>query len=440
MAKKKIENVSADIASVETATTNIADAGAMEALHAASILKAAGAPGSNRVVISVPPEDVLVDPRLSALRSWGTGSVQERAIPELARTMLEQGQLEACVCRTNAEGDLVLVLGHRRREAIIHARNEGWKIYAPDDPDGEPSVEPLLDVVVEDMDDARALRAALLENVQREDFTPIEMMRDIGVIRQTFHTEEDPWMGSVGTAKVADFLGVSPATVSQTERLAQAPQSVQDDVQAGRMKMWTALELVGTGTEIKEPDKRAEVQATVLSKAQAMADKREEKRLENERKRQKIAQERVGGKRKAGGKADLAKADVEPEVESKPVAPVKGQVTGKDVRVARRLVDGAEPAKPKAPRMSELTEIAEGWDGPAYPETIRKFVRTLAAWGHGKTTFKKLEAALDDLADALPKEKVTAAMVEKKPVEKVGKVGKPVAKKAPVQKPAKKKK
>jgi ParB/RepB/Spo0J family partition protein len=357
------------------------------------------------------PELVHLDPALQQLREWTGSSRQERSIDELARMIAEEGQLLDATVRETDNG-FVLVAGHRRREAIIRLRREG---SVKDD--GSPF---LLKVkVVPSVDENRALRMALMENVQREDFTPVEFARAIvNVIRPRFG-----WTDKKTTAKVAGFLGVSPATVTQAEKLLKLPEGIQADVQAGRLSAAAALDYTPVLDAGAGPEKVAEVAEKARRKADAeaakeadraakLADKLEKEAAEAKARSVPPSEQKGAPKDKksqAVFKSDAArtakierKARLAREAADKAAGVVKegkAKVKGRHVRAAVKE-SGAAGGKQKAPRMSEAVELFEGWTGALYPKVMASFAQAFMAWGKGKLTDKAITRAWDDVADA----------------------------------------
>jgi len=404
---------------------------AHEGLLASRTLASAG---DQRIVISVAPEEIALDPAIERLRTWTGTSAQELAIPELARTMLEEGQQEPCVARTNERGDLVLVSGARRRAAVMYNRENGIKVVDDEHPEG---VEMLLDVIVTEMSPHAALRRAMIENVQREDFTPIEMARNIKYIREVFG-----WGAKGGTTDVAAFLGVSPATVTQTEKLLELPEEIQGQVERGEIRKETALEY-----RAAEPAAIPEVMSKAQEKADKEAQAKEERRRKNEEARRKVVEARAGGKGgQKGAKADKTPvARLEEAVDEldkakaaeTPPPKAKGKVAGRHVRAAVKELEAAKEGRTKAPRMNELCDLMGQLNSPAaYPVVMCKLAAALEAWGHGKKSDKFLRAAWEDVVDVIPTRSQGPGL-EPKARKKAGgkKVGKTGAgKKAPVAK------
>ena len=399
--------------------------------------------GHQEIVIEIDPDNVLIDPNLRALRAWNGHSRQELALPELARTIYEEGQKEPARAYESDEG-YVLYDGHRRREAVQIIREE-W--------DGTFQLKLLVD---NDLTPARALRAAMLADSQHEKFTPMELGRNIAFLRKQFN-----WGDKGGTAQVADFLGVSPATVTQMERLAAAPVEVQQKVESGELTPTAALDLISVTSKIDD-EEMVEKQKAVVERAAEIAQRQQEKREaeQPQKKRTPVTKEQaaIAKRVKEAAYADramrqeLSHSDATPgshnghtedvDADESPVTDVdqepaptpakKARVEGKHIRQAAKQVLG-DKGKIKAPKMSEAIELIEQWAGPAYPEVMMKFAGTFADWGRGKKSDKVLEAAWDDIADALagkkPKKVVKATVLNNKPV---------VTKKAPPKAPPKK--
>ena len=395
-------------------------------------------PGANgftptqQIVLEVDPDNILIDPDLRALRAWNGRSRQELALPELARTMYEMGQKEPARVFETDEG-YVLYDGHRRREAVQIIREE-W--------DATWTLRILVD---NDLTKADALRSAMLADSQHEKFTPMELGRNIAFLRKQFN-----WEGGDKTAVVADFLGVSPATVTQMERLTDAADEVRMKVERGELTVSAALDLISVTSTVPE-DERTEAQEKVAAKAKEIAERQAKKKEESKptpkrtpltKEQQRVAEnvrraaeedrkkrealthtDATPGSLHAGEHAadtSIAATDTVPP-ERKTPAMEKVKVTGTHVRQAARQVLG-DKAKVKAPKMSEAIELIEQWAGPAYPDVMAKFAGTFADWGHGKKSDKLLEAAWDDIADELakvPKSKSTPkSKVPTKPVTK----------------------
>src|ERR1017187_721768 len=158
-------------------------------------------------VLSLDPGTLLINPLFHSLRDWNDGlSKQEMTILQLAESMHEIGQQQRVQAYLNEEGDAVVYIGERRVAAGILIRDE---------------LNSNFEILVElhrDLDEDGALQRLLHENWQREDPGPMEKARAIALVRK-----RHGWKGAQGTAKVAAYFGVHPATVSNAEFVAADP-------------------------------------------------------------------------------------------------------------------------------------------------------------------------------------------------------------------------
>jgi ParB family chromosome partitioning protein len=128
------------------------------------------------------------------------------AVSGLAASIRAQGLIQPVVVRPRVQGGYELIAGERRWRAAREA--------------GVTTVP----AVVRDADDRDTLLLGLVENVAREDLSPVEEGRAYAVLLDEF---------GLSLGEVADRVGKSKPTVSNRVRLLELP----DDV----------LELVGSG-------------------------------------------------------------------------------------------------------------------------------------------------------------------------------------------------
>jgi ParB family chromosome partitioning protein len=137
------------------------------------------------------------------------------AVSGLAESIRSQGLIQPVVVRPRVQGGYELIAGERRWRA---AREAGIATVP---------------AVVRDADDRDTLLLGLVENVAREDLSPIEEGRAYAILLDEF---------GLTLGEVAERVGKSKPTVSNRVRLLELP----DDV----------LELVGSG-ELSEGHARA---------------------------------------------------------------------------------------------------------------------------------------------------------------------------------------
>jgi ParB family transcriptional regulator, chromosome partitioning protein len=142
-------------------------------------------------------------------------------LTELAASIARHGLLQPVVVARTGERDYVLIAGERRWRAAQQA-----------------GLERIPAVVRESADDSDRLALALIENLQREDLTPIEAARAFHHLR----TE-----AGLSQEEIASRVGKDRSTVANALRLLQLPLEVQAMVDAGRLSGGHARALAGPG-------------------------------------------------------------------------------------------------------------------------------------------------------------------------------------------------
>ena len=131
----------------------------------------------------------------------------DAAIAEMAESIREQGIVQPLLVRSRDDG-YELIAGERRLRAARLA--------------GLTSVP----VVVREMSDREALEIALVENLQREDLTPLEEAAAYSRLVDEFALTQD---------EVAKRVGKSRPAVANTIRLLDLPEPILDELRAGRL-------------------------------------------------------------------------------------------------------------------------------------------------------------------------------------------------------------
>ena len=149
----------------------------------------------------------------------------EVALEELAASIREHGVLQPVLVRPHGPNQYQLVAGERRWRA---ARRAGLTA---------------IPALVEELDDDVALEIAIIENLQREDLSPLEeasmydrMIKDHGY----------------SVRKLAQKLGKDKGYLENRLRLADAPQEIRDLVSVRKDTLSHAYELM----KIDDPRKR----------------------------------------------------------------------------------------------------------------------------------------------------------------------------------------
>ncbi len=168
------------------------------------ILASAPAPEAKKAPASQPAE--------VPIGSVSRGSEQPRerfdeaTLRELAASMRDVGMLQPLIVRPIGGGKYELIAGERRLRA---AKLAGLK---------------RVPIVVRSAGAQHALELALIENLQREDITPLECARAYRRLMDEFGLTQE---------RVADRVGKSRPAVANTVRLLRLPERIQQGLEAG---------------------------------------------------------------------------------------------------------------------------------------------------------------------------------------------------------------
>jgi ParB family transcriptional regulator, chromosome partitioning protein len=149
--------------------------------------------GAEPTLTELAVADIHANPRQPRKRFEG------EAVSGLAESIKAQGLIQPVLVRPRLEGGYELIVGERRWRA---AREAGL---------------PSLPAVVRDADDRDTLLLALVENVAREDLSPVEEARAYAVLLDEF---------GLSLGEVAERVGRSKPTVSNRVRLLELPEEV----------------------------------------------------------------------------------------------------------------------------------------------------------------------------------------------------------------------
>jgi ParB family chromosome partitioning protein len=141
----------------------------------------------------------------------------EEAIDELAASIAARGLIQPVVVRRRG-GAFQLVAGERRWRAAQKAQ-----IHE-------------IPAIIRDIDDREAIAIALIENIQREDLSPVEEARAYQRL-----AEDD----GLTQAEIAEMVDKSRSHVANLQRLLTLPGPVLAQLQTGKLSMGHARALVG---------------------------------------------------------------------------------------------------------------------------------------------------------------------------------------------------
>ncbi len=150
----------------------------------------------------------------------------DKEIASLAESIKAHGILQPLLVRAAADGMYDIIGGERRWRAAQLAQLHD------------------VPVIVQALDDRAALEIAIIENIQRQDLTPLEEARAFQRLIDEFQQTHD---------ELAHILGKSRSYVSNTLRLLSLPQGVTIMLENGLLSSGHARALLGA----KDPGKLA---------------------------------------------------------------------------------------------------------------------------------------------------------------------------------------
>ena len=143
----------------------------------------------------------------------------EKSLNELAESIKKNGVLQPILVRKLAdETSYEIIAGERRFRASQVARLE------------------TIPVIIKNIDDSQALEIALIENIQRENLSPIEEAEGYNRLKNEFNYTQE---------QLASLLGKSRSHVANMLRLLTLPQEVKEMLNNGLISIGHARVLVG---------------------------------------------------------------------------------------------------------------------------------------------------------------------------------------------------
>ena len=130
------------------------------------------------------------------------------SLKELAESIRQQGVIQPILAESRADGSFKLIAGERRlRASKIAGLSE-------------------IPVIVRDFTPEQKLEIALVENVQREDLTPMEEARAYRHLMDVLDLSQQD---------VADKVGKNRSTVANSLRLLKLPDNMREAVEQGQL-------------------------------------------------------------------------------------------------------------------------------------------------------------------------------------------------------------
>lgn len=167
--------------------------------------------------------------------------IDEEGLEDLANSIRQHGVLQPLLVRKIDEG-LELIAGERRWRA---AQLVGLSTVP---------------VIVEEVEEERKLELALVENLQREDLSPLDLARGIKRLIEDFHLTQE---------EVAERIGKKRSTVANLLRLLDLPSSIQELLQGGKITLGHAKALLSVESKEKQEELAEEIVSHSLSVREA---------------------------------------------------------------------------------------------------------------------------------------------------------------------------
>jgi ParB-like chromosome segregation protein Spo0J len=340
------------------------------------------------------PEQLGTEPLYQRPTGFGDEELEAKKVEKLADAIDRDGQLDSALIIPGKEpGDNpILLAGHRRRRAIALINEKRSAL---------PGAE-LLRIRCRMIDPKSDLkRIVITSNVQREGYTPLELGQIIKECRQ-----EHQWGEFAGAKKVAQYLGISSAQVTQHEKLLTAPPEIQSCLKDGTLTAQSAFDML---------DVKKEKQSEVLKRAEEI----------QREKSQRLTPKALAARKEKGIENRLENPAIKKAIRETPGASDSGKLT---------------PLSKK-----DLLEAIEAFDSPAYGKidgAVRQwasyFVGTYAKGGGTVATMRKKFDAMTSKASKGTKAEPKPPADE--PKTKPVKVAKTKMEKVPKKKAASKKK
>lgn len=166
----------------------------------------------------------------------------EAALSELASSIRVQGIIQPLLVRRSSEGDFELVAGERR----LRAAERAGLTHVP--------------VFVREVSDEESLELALVENVQRDDLSPLEEAAAYQRLISEFHHTQE---------QVAARVGKSRPAVANALRLLKLPEPIKRELARGRLTAGHARVLLSIDDTEAQLRAAKQIQARQMSVREA---------------------------------------------------------------------------------------------------------------------------------------------------------------------------
>jgi ParB family transcriptional regulator, chromosome partitioning protein len=165
----------------------------------------------------------------------------EAALAELEASIRQQGVIQPLLVRRLADDEFELIAGERR----LRAAERAGLTHVP--------------IFVRDVTEAESLEMALVENIQRNDLSPLEEAAAYQKLTSEFgYTQE----------QVAARVGKSRPAIANTVRLLRLPDSIKQDLARGRLTVGHARVLLS----IEDADGQLRAAKQMLARRMSVRD------------------------------------------------------------------------------------------------------------------------------------------------------------------------
>lgn len=165
-------------------------------------------------------KDAVVELKIEDIRSnpyQPRRTFDQAALDELAASIKQQGVFQPIIVRPSSVMGYELIAGERRYRASKIA--------------GKTTIP----AIVREFDEEKMMEVAVLENLQREDLTPLEEAQAYNSLMENLHLTQ---------AQVSERLGKSRPYIANYLRLLSLPPEVKEMLQAGDLSMGQARTLL----------------------------------------------------------------------------------------------------------------------------------------------------------------------------------------------------
>lgn len=165
----------------------------------------------------------------------------DEALEELANSIKAQGVVQPIVVRPSEEdqGRYVLVIGERR----LHASKKAGKTHIP--------------ALVRRISSQQAAEMTIIENLQREDLSPLEQAEAFRVLSNNFNMTQQ---------EIGDRVGLSRASIANYMRLLKLPREVMELLAQKSINFAQAKELL----KLEDNDRIAEAALYAVKKGMSI--------------------------------------------------------------------------------------------------------------------------------------------------------------------------